>query len=1187
MSSAFGDSGAGASKMHSYMSVEDLYTNALMRRDGFVLIRNSGGEFVYYIPDGPGGSVPKHLINVETGQVLPINNFINSPISIGKVPDGRALSSYGVWARTSQYAKEAISKGVNFYAVNVKSQDYARAMNILQANEHKVSKSVRQALMEASEMTAKKVMSVDFETGVPLAMESSGNNLQNKMVLTGALAETTDYMVHLKGSPDGLSELRLRESRAVEYFDLNTVRSWAKEKSFSSEAFFRDRENGMEFKFGKKNFALLMDALRERRMRQLSRRMQWSDRAKEQYRRLDDMGSLLEREMSGEFTAGQSMTEFGKRFRMFRRDLRSVTALALRNERASRTRGVDPNASTAHGRFVTWQSVGEVSQTSMLGTGESQITTVDLRLTSDPTSAVAEDISEYVTKSGKRVNAFGSLEQDILREKMKQLELVMTGNDPSNEKKALATGLHEKLSKALVNMNDMKSLSQLFLHDYLPSVQKMAEDSRTIFDRVAERMGITGEEKADILSAMEINPKNPFTRGFSLEQLIRTMHSADKYKEYHVASMDAADLNAYVEALDRIKSGSDTVKKAKAISGSSSKYFQYGIEAVRENLWETSARFASEVNSKTMASVIAERMNSKGVAKLFKKAGFDLNKKEFTVQGQALERLISRNINEVGSTTFEVTEGLNKIIRSHAGDVVNDLVSESFRDSQKRISLNAEPGFLSRILSRQHVPRIFAFYALSQLTRTPGGLPQTGNESIERGEHASIATIARRISTTDFGSPVAFGSPAARKLIGAVLNKTMSVIRKMTPKEGVIQKGVVAGRNGAVQMESAVRPENLKWASITAEQKGVMLAADPTSQMVVDSAEARIRKEIAPHPGGYLVSAMRDKGEKQIAYEYSKRLNEALAATKPRAWEIDTNKFALLETTQKVDKHMLSLKSTKHSYVTSPYGDTNVPEHSRIAVEKWFDMQQKSPGHTWVSRGRTSYPSSLEMAIREDAFVDRGRSLRSFEKRIHTGLETAAYKSISERKQLAAEVLRTDYSDGIYIKTPKMNANLIEEIDVISTARPIQGMDVKNAYAPKRSQWIAGEVSDNRTPVVKNIPLYTPEGTTTSLNMSPAQVPLKKPAHTIASARFTNRKEKVPVAPILRSTKPELEMPVIMPTNVGPAGIAPLRVPRNQPALAPYHELFTMNMKTRQSNGWEESGKRVVEMAMVGLRANA
>jgi hypothetical protein len=66
------------------------------------------------------------------------------------------------------------------------------------------------------------------------------------------------------------------------------------------------------------------------------------------------------------------------------------------------------------------------------------------------------------------------------------------------------------------------------------------------------------------------------------------------------------------------------------------------------------------------------------------------------------------------------------------------------------------------------------------------------------------------------------------------------------------------------------------------------------------------------------------------------------------------------------------------------------------------------------------------------------------------------------------------------------------------------------------------------------------------------------------------------------ATVPPLEKPVIMPTNVGPAGIAPLRVPRNQAPNAAYHELFTMNMRTRKSNGWE-SNQRMIDMAMAGM----
>jgi hypothetical protein len=100
--------------------------------------------------------------------------------------------------------------------------------------------------------------------------------------------------------------------------------------------------------------------------------------------------------------------------------------------------------------------------------------------------------------------------------------------------------------------------------------------------------------------------------------------------------------------------------------------------------------------------------------------------------------------------------------------------------------------------------------------------------------------------------------------------------------------------------------------------------------------------------------------------------------------------------------------------------------------------------------------------------------------------------------------------------------------------------------------------------------------------MSPAVVPLKKPEHRLMSAQFTNRKEKLPVLPIISVPKAPLEKPVIMPTNVGPAGIAPLRVPRNQAPNAAYHELFTMNMRTRKSNGWE-SNQRMIDMAMAGM----
>jgi hypothetical protein len=329
---------------------------------------------------------------------------------------------------------------------------------------------------------------------------------------------------------------------------------------------------------------------------------------------------------------------------------------------------------------------------------------------------------------------------------------------------------------------------------------------------------------------------------------------------------------------------------------------------------------------------------------------------------------------------------------------------------------------------------------------------------------------------------------------------------------------------------------------------------------------------------------MRDKAEKQLAYEGSKNLQNMINSLKARPWERDPNKFALLETTQRVDKHMLSLKSVKHSYVDTPYGDTALPEHTRMPVENWLAEQQTRPGHTWSSAGRNRYPSTLELALKESASVDGGRKLGSFQKRLMTGLETSAYKQRMGQRELAADIMRTDYSDGMHIDIPKRPMGLLEEVEVLPSASVSQGVDVKSAFGKNKGQWIATQVADGRMPVENNIPMYLPEGTTSSLSMAPATPPLGKPKHVIGSARFTNRKEKVPVMPVMSVPKAPLEMPVIMPTNVGPAGIAPLRPSRTQQPLSNYHELFTMNMDTRKAKGYEESGQRVMAMAMAGLR---
>lgn len=1176
MPGPFTDKGAGKTALHTYTSIEDLYTNALIKRDSFVMIRDAGGEFVYYIPESGANSITKTLINVETGQNLPMSNFIDKPISIERVPESRALSSYGVWARSAKYAKEAISKGVGFYGVNVESNAYSRAMQMMQSEEHKLSSSVRRALGEASEMTAKRVASVDFETGVPMAMEGRAGNLQSKMmVFTGAMSETTDYMVHLKGSPDGLSEMRVRENRAVEYFDIDTARAWVKRREYSSDAFFQDEARGVDYMFGKRNFAILMDVARERRMKRLKARMDKSAAARAEYERLQNMGSLLEKHIKeGKGATGESITEFRNRYRMFRSDMRNMIAGAIRNERQAKSRNIDPSDSTRHSRYTTYKSIGRISYQSMLGTDEAQMTTTEYRLTSDVTGALAEDMAEYTARTGQNVNAFGSLEADILRQKMAELRLIVGGTG-SEEHKAAAQALHEKIGKALNHINDVKSLSQLFLHDYLPDMQKMAQTQRTVFDKVAERMGIHGEAKSEILNALEINPKNPFTRGFSLEQLIRTMHNAKDYKEYHVASLDSSDLNAYVEMLDRIKEGSDVIKRSKSLTGNSTQYFKYGVEAVQENLWETSARFATDVNSKTMASMIMEKMDSKTIAKILRKGNL-------TALPRTLENFAARRIGGTSTTGFEVSEALTNLIKQNSKAVIDDLVSDQYKESQRRIHLNSQPGFLSRILSTQHIPRIFAFYAAAQLMRTPDGIPQNGQEGIDRGEHASIATIARRISTTDFGSPVSSFAPKARELIGSVLKKSMNILRRGTLTEGVERASAVATTKGTAVVSNIVHPENLKWAALTAEQKGFMEARDPTMRMVVESAEARVAKQVQGTPGGYLVASMRDKTEKQLAYEHARNYRSIMAARGELPWEKDPNKFALLETTQKVDKHMISLKSNKRSYRTSPYGDTAISEHTRMPVEKWMAEQQTSPGHQWNAMQRTRFTTPLERAVREDATVDAGRKLGSFQKRIMTGAETIAQKQRLAQRELAADMMRTDYSDGIHIPVRKMPPGVMEMVEVYETTKPVHGIDVKNAVTAQSNQWVAQEM---RTDVFKKpveTPLYTPEGTRTSLDMSPAAVPLKKPEHRVMSAQFSNRKEKLPVLPIISVPKAPLEMPVIMPTNVGPAGIAPLKVPRNQAPNAAYHELFTMNMRTRKSNGWE-SNQRMIDMAMAGM----
>ena len=1174
MAAPFTDKGVGKTTLHTYNSIEDLYTNALIKRDSFVMIRDAGGEFVYYVPESASNSITKVLINVETGQSLPMNNFIDKPISIERVPESRALSSYGVWARSAKYAKEAISKGVGFYGVNVDSNAYSRAMQMMHTEEHKLSRGVRQALGEASEMTAKRVASVDFETGVPMGMENRAGSLQSKMVLTGAMSETTDYMVHLKGSPDGLSEMRVRENRAVEYFDLDTARSWVKQKEFSSDSFFTNNQKGGDYLFGKKNFAVLLDVARERRMNRLKSRMEKSTRARSEYERLRDMGTLLDKHMKGEFSAGQSLGEFKTRYGMFRTDLRNMVAGAIRNDRRGRSRNLDPSDSTRHTRYTTYQSVGRLSYQSMLGTDERQLTTTEYRLTSDVTGALAEDMAEYTARTGQNINAFGTLEADILRQKMSELRLVIGGTG-SEEHKAVAQSLHQKIGQALGHLNDVKTLSQLFLHDYLPDMQKMAQTQRTVFDKVAERMGISGETKSEILNDLEINPKNPFTRGFSLEQLIRTMHNAKDYKEYHVASLDASDLNAYVEMLDRIKEGSDVIKRSKSLTGNSTQYFKYGVEAVQENLWETSSRFASEVNSKTMASLIMEKMDSKSIAKILRKGNL-------TALPRTLESFAARRIGGNNSTAFEVTDALTNLIKQNSKAVIDDLVSDQYKESQRRIHLNSQPGFLSRILSTQHVPRIFAFYAAAQLMRTPDGLPQYGQEGIERGEHASIATIARRISTTDFGSPVGLGAPMAKRLIGTVLNKSMNLLRRTSIGRDVERAAVAATAKGAAVVSNAVHSENLKWASLSAEQRGFIEARDPSMRMVVESAEARVAKQVQGSPGGYLVASMRDKTEKQLAYEHARNYRSIMAARGELPWEKDPNKFALLETTQKVDKHMISLKSNKRSYRTSPYGDSAISEHTRMPVENWMAEQQTSPGHQWTAMQRTRFTTPLERAVREDATLDAGRKLGSFQKRIITGAETIAQKQRLAQRELAADMMRTDYSDGIHIPVRKMPPGVMEMVEVYETTKPVHGIDVKNVVTGQSNQWIAQEMQADVFKKPVETPLYTPEGTRTSLDMSPAVVPLKKPEHRVMSAQFSNRKEKLPVLPIISVPRAPLEMPVIMPTNVGPAGIAPLKVPRNQAPNAAYHELFTMNMRTRKSNGWE-SNQRMIDMAMAGM----
>lgn len=710
------------------------------------------------------------LVNIATGQEQPANIAVFNNRNLVKVKLASEIEVRSISRINKQAGKNVLShmsRGIHREVVSadITPQEVADIASEVSKVSERKGKLFREALISQAQHTSRKIAhSLDFEAH----LDSEGSKISFENIYSAGFAETTEDLYTMKGDSKfvgGFSGVKTYKDKAVNYFDI--VKSMQMVGSHSDGNVY-----------GKQNTALLFDHIRGF-ISGDTKAPDWMDAEvfeKSRAQVISQLGPVGEKikkfqSLSSEMLLDRVAREkYVQEFQDLFAD--GITDPYRKKEEGSKRlvsflgtiqERTDAYRNKALNNLKDGQSTHMVFGEFSLGVMKRPLDSKrggrnyyeEIRFTNNMLGSV---VGRMNNSQVKEFSTYGNAENGAITSKRLELErelIAMEARSASpkeiNNIKAAIAELHKVQPK----ITDMKSRTEMLFDRLLPDIKRNLSDSSVGATRALEKI-----VPASIMEKIHQSGTLSFIgdrgKGLSVENLYQIVSGSDA-KEFHTGGMDASDLNHIRLFLEETLSSGDKYKSTTTRRMPGTKLG--GVTKSQYEMIDLSSTVARKIQQKVLTIAVLKQSSDEQLVKMLSDyAPSSAASKNLNTRFSGISLLTDENEKVKQSTILrgEMGENLERIITAQMDKDFNS-TSKQYKAHMRNLNKYStdNPGLLAKSLSRPGMARVAAMASFLWLTRT--NAEDDPGASIERGEHNSMETVARRIATTPFNSAISLG----------------------------------------------------------------------------------------------------------------------------------------------------------------------------------------------------------------------------------------------------------------------------------------------------------------------------------------------------------------------------------------------------------------------------------------------
>ena len=757
-----------------YKTLQDLYNSGMFIPRTMVQVTDSAGvKKVYYVTANEN-----ILWDVTANQEIRVGTLVGQNLHIARSPQHDVLTTSIVDKIVAKNARDTLKSTGNLITTHQFTTDINRIQYIkdrINRSAFAIGEELEKIVGDADSSFLKRTQAIDLETRVA---KRKGVQLMGKDVVTAAISEVEDqYLTSTKHT--GKKIRAWREVRSWEDFNLKTLQEWTQKldglKSYSGKnniIMEMLRGQQIEGAIGRKQFGHFLEAMTVRKRAAITHQLALSDaelsaeglsrkELESQMKKLSAAPDLVELVEKSKGKAHRIEKAFQERY------------LTLGGEYIRKT--VD-DAEEVIKRENEWLRVATIEDIKNMS-GKNRFNLATYNKIYGPTNQSAEkmiyvgiaddplfDAARRILSKGKRISHFGQMEPDVFKNEINRLKQMLYGERQTGHSREFLEkkiAVYEQATKLFV---DAKPITRIYMQSLTGTFSQVAGGSISFSGEVLRKFGLDDSIIRRLTNNLSTDLSDPLMRGLSQEYVVNVFNRLRDFKTAHLGSADAAELATLF--MDHLDNTNPVLRKV-------SRFTQIGetsaiVEATPDTLYDFTIEAYKKLHSQQLTYEMVTQLDQESIQNVLVKSGVNPEESASLIERHARANLGKARTNQNMDT--ELTERLRRVLDDQYTKLRKKTLLSTDIHSKKGLSSAARfkaehPAVLSRLLTSRSAVGLLGLYLTTRILQA-----LDPNETIEHGTHAGLETVARRMMSTDFGSPYSKFGVIAKKVIHKVLN---------------------------------------------------------------------------------------------------------------------------------------------------------------------------------------------------------------------------------------------------------------------------------------------------------------------------------------------------------------------------------------------------------------------------------